>query len=99
MITWSVDAMVQSIDLVFGIEPDGFIQGSALAYRIGAGFVPVRERGKLPNAVALGDLEVHEEAVVPGSTVLLVGICTSPMFSIIADALRIRGVNVLTHCA
>ena len=38
------------IDLVVGIESRGFILGSAVADRIGAGFVPVRKLGKLPAA-------------------------------------------------
>src|ERR1700727_3263401 len=40
------------IDLVLGIEARGFIFGPALAYRLNAGFAPVRKRGKLPAASA-----------------------------------------------
>ena len=38
----------KNIDFVAGIESRGFIFGSALAYALGAGFVPVRKKGKLP---------------------------------------------------
>ncbi|WP_121021297.1 adenine phosphoribosyltransferase [Helicobacter vulpis] len=37
-----------SLDFVVGIEARGFILGAALAYALGAGFVPVRKKGKLP---------------------------------------------------
>ena len=42
----------KKIDLVLGIEARGFIFGPALAYRLNAGFVPVRKPGKLPAATA-----------------------------------------------
>jgi adenine phosphoribosyltransferase len=59
-------------DLIVGIESRGFIFGSALAERIGVGFVPVRKPGKLPwkrvretYALEYGTdaLEMHEDAV------------------------------------
>src|SRR5437870_442883 len=40
----------QKIDAVMGIEARGFIFGASLAYKLGAGFVPVRKPGKLPAA-------------------------------------------------
>jgi len=69
------------IDLVVGIESRGFILGSAVADRLGAGFVPVRKLGKLPAetvrasyALEYGtdSLEMHRDAVVPGQRVLIV---------------------------
>jgi len=45
----------QKIDLVLGIEARGFIFGPALAYRLNAGFVPVRKPGKLPAATVKYD--------------------------------------------
>ena len=69
------------IDKVVGIEARGFIVGSAIADRIGAGFVPVRKKGKLP-AEAIGHdyaleygtdrVEVHVDAVTRGERVLIV---------------------------
>jgi len=69
------------IDLVVGIESRGFILGSAVADRIGAGFVPVRKVGKLPSktirasyALEYGtdSLEIHSDAIEPGQRVLIV---------------------------
>jgi len=71
----------QSIDLVVGIESRGFILGSAVAQRLGAGFIPIRKPGKLP-AKRLKEtyeleygtdaLEIHEDAVKQGQRVLIV---------------------------
>jgi adenine phosphoribosyltransferase len=69
------------IDVVVGIESRGFILGSAVADRIGAGFVPVRKPGKLPAAAirasyaleyGTDSLEVHRDAIEPGQRVLIV---------------------------
>ena len=71
----------QSIDYVAGIESRGFIFGAPLAYRLEAGFVPVRKPGKLPAAVhsmeyeleyGTDRLEIHQDAFEPGSRVLVV---------------------------
>src|SRR5882762_963344 len=69
------------IDVVVGIESRGFILGSAVAQRIGAGFVPVRKPGKLP-AKAIKEvyeleygkdaLEIHADAIEKGQRVLIV---------------------------
>jgi adenine phosphoribosyltransferase len=69
------------IDLVLGMEARGFIFGPALAYRLNAGFVPVRKPGKLPAPTARYDyaleygtntLEIHKDAIRPGQRVLIV---------------------------
>jgi len=66
---------------VIGIESRGFILGSAVADRIGAGFIPIRKPGKLPAksmresyALEYGTdaLEIHEDAVQTGQRVLIV---------------------------
>lgn len=66
---------------VVGIESRGFILGAAMAYRLGVGFVPVRKPGKLPAAVhsvdyeleyGLDSLEIHRDALDPGTRVLVV---------------------------
>ena len=68
------------IDVVAGIEARGFIFAPALAYRLGAGFVPVRKPKKLPAktssvsyALEYGTdtLEIHEDAVKKGDRVLV----------------------------
>ena len=69
------------LDLVLGIEARGFIFGPALAYRLGAGFVPVRKPRKLPAETVritydleygTDSLEVHRDAIQPGQRVLIV---------------------------
>jgi adenine phosphoribosyltransferase len=69
------------IDVVAGIESRGFIFGTPLAMRLGAGFVPVRKPGKLPSRTlrreyvleyGTGALEIHADAIRPGERVLLV---------------------------
>ncbi len=68
------------IDVVAGIEARGFIFAPALAYRLGAGFVPVRKPKKLPAKTAsvsyaleygTDTLEVHEDAIQKGQRVLV----------------------------
>jgi len=69
------------VDVVVGIESRGFIFGSAVADRLGAGFSPVRKPGKLPGktqraayALEYGTdaLEIHDDAVEKGQRVLVV---------------------------
>ncbi len=71
----------QEIDLVLGMEARGFIFGPALAYRLNAGFVPVRKPGKLPAATAKVEydleygsnaLEIHKDAIQKGQRVIIV---------------------------
>jgi adenine phosphoribosyltransferase len=69
------------IDLVLGMEARGFIFGPAVAYRLNAGFVPVRKPGKLPSATQKYDyaleygtntLEIHSDAIQKGQRVIIV---------------------------
>lgn len=69
------------IDKVVSIESRGFILGSALAYKLGAGFVPVRKPGKLPAKTFKQEyqleygtdaLEIHTDAITKGERVILV---------------------------
>ncbi|HET6908787.1 MAG TPA: adenine phosphoribosyltransferase, partial [Mycobacteriales bacterium] len=82
----AVDAIVAhhgrgTIDKVVGIEARGFILAAPVAYHFGAGFVPVRKKGKLPAAtyeaayaLEYGEavLQVHQDAFEPGDRVLIV---------------------------
>lgn len=82
----AVDAIVNhwgrgTIDKVVGIEARGFIIAAPVAYHFGAGFVPIRKKGKLPSAtletsyqLEYGEatIEVHEDAFVPSDRVLIV---------------------------
>jgi len=71
----------QKIDTIISIEARGFLIGAALAYRLGAGLVPVRKKGKLPWRVyrksydleyGQDQLEVHQDGIDPGKNVLIV---------------------------
>ena len=77
----SENYLERKIDLVLGIEARGFIFGPALAYRLNAGFVPVRKPKKLPAETAkwtyqleygTDTLEIHKDAVQPGQRVIIV---------------------------
>jgi adenine phosphoribosyltransferase len=68
------------VDVVAGIEARGFIFGPGLAYRLGAGFVPIRKPNKLPSKKAketyqleygTDALEIHEDAIRPAQRVLI----------------------------
>jgi adenine phosphoribosyltransferase len=82
----SVDALAdhyvgRKIDRVIGIEARGFIFAPMVAYRLNAGFIPVRKPHKLPASVARAAysleygqdaLEIHRDAVAPGQEILIV---------------------------
>jgi len=70
----------ERIDRVVSVESRGFVLGAPLAYRLGAGFVPVRKPGKLPGktlreeyALEYGTdaVEIHKDAIAPGDRVLV----------------------------
>lgn len=69
------------IDAVVAIEARGYIFGPAMAYRLGAGFVPIRKPGKLPAGTiretyeleyGTDTIEMHEDAVQAGQKILIV---------------------------
>src|SRR6202158_6081115 len=71
----------RQVDMVLGIEARGFIFAPALAYALGAGFVPVRKPKKLPALCERVEydleygtdiLEVHRDAIEPGQKVLVI---------------------------
>ncbi|AOY76950.1 adenine phosphoribosyltransferase [Clostridium formicaceticum] len=68
------------IDIVVGPESRGFLVGAPVAYKIGAGFVPVRKPGKLPHETMRYEyqleygsdvLEIHKDAIQPGQKVAI----------------------------
>ena len=71
----------KGIKKVACIESRGFIIGAPIAYKLGAGFVPIRKKGKLPYKTISASyqleygtdtLEMHEDAIAPGEKVLIV---------------------------
>lgn len=69
------------IDIVCSVEARGFILGSTIAYALGAGFVPIRKKGKLPwhtyqksydLEYGTDELEIHVDAISSGNRVLFV---------------------------
>ena len=71
----------KKVDVIIGIESRGFIFGSALAYKLNCGFVPVRKPGKLPAeclteeyALEYGTdkLEIHTDSVLPQQHVVII---------------------------
>jgi adenine phosphoribosyltransferase len=71
----------KKIDRVVAVESRGFIFGSVLAYKLGAGFIPVRKKGKLPAdtisasyglVYGVDTLEMHLDALRPNDRVLIV---------------------------
>jgi len=83
---FAVDSLIgefegASVDRVLGIEARGFILAAPVAYRLGAGFVPVRKAGKLPWEVEKEEyvleygtdlLEIHGDAIQPDERVLII---------------------------
>lgn len=82
----AIDSLVDrfadtDVDRVLGVEARGFIVAAPVAYRLRAGFVPVRKAGKLPWAVAREEyaleygtdkLEIHRDAIHPGERILVI---------------------------
>ncbi|MBK9444124.1 MAG: adenine phosphoribosyltransferase [Comamonadaceae bacterium] len=71
----------QRPDVVAGLDARGFILGAVVAYELGVGFVPIRKKGKLPFTTVeetyeleygSATVELHTDAVKPGSRVLLI---------------------------
>ena len=71
----------RDIDKIVGIDARGFVFGSAVAYELGVGFVPIRKRGKLPYRTEVAkysleygeaEIEMHVDAVTAGERVVMV---------------------------
>ena len=94
---------------VAGIEARGFILGGALAERLGAGFVPIRKKGKLPHATVraaysleygLDEMEMHRDAVGAGEDIILVDdlIATGGTAAAAVQLLSSLGARVRAAC-
>lgn len=71
----------ENVEHVIGVEARGFIFGAVIAYKLGAGFIPVRKKGKLPYKTkgitydleyGTDTLEIHEDAIKKDSRVLII---------------------------
>jgi adenine phosphoribosyltransferase len=71
----------KKLDKVVGIDARGFVFGSAVAYELGIGFVPLRKKGRLPYKTESAaytleygeaEMELHVDAIVPGEKIVLI---------------------------
>lgn len=96
----------QRISAVAAIDARGFILGAPLAYELGASFVPVRKKGKLPFSTLSesyqleyghAEVELHTDAFSPGDSVLLLDdlIATGGTMLAAARLIRRLGAEVL----
>jgi adenine phosphoribosyltransferase len=94
------------IDQVVGVEARGFILGSALAYKLGTGITLVRKPGKLPFRTlrktydleyGTDTLEIHEDAFVAGSRVIIADdlLATGGTMAAVVDLVRECGAEVV----
>lgn len=101
--------LAAGVNRIAGIEARGFILGGALAARLGAGFVPIRKKGKLPHATVrvaysleygLDEMEMHRDAVGAGEDIVLVDdlIATGGTAAGAVQLLRSLGARVLAAC-
>jgi adenine phosphoribosyltransferase len=97
------------ITRVAGIEARGFIFGTAVAYKLGVGFVPIRKAGKLPGKVIGRDyqleygedrIEIHADAIGPDDCVLLIDdlIATGGTAEAAAELIRSTGARFHVCC-
>lgn len=96
----------QTIDAIVCIEARGFLVGSALAHCLGTGVVPVRKKGKLPWQVyrksydleyGQDHLEIHQDAIEPGTNVLIVDdvIATGGTVGAVAELIKEMKGNII----
>jgi adenine phosphoribosyltransferase len=101
--------LAAGVSRIAGIEARGFILGGALAQRLGAGFVPIRKKGKLPHATVrvaysleygLDEMEMHRDAVGAGEDIILVDdlIATGGTAAAAVQLLSSLGARVRAAC-
>ena len=107
----SVDEIVsdlkdKKIDYVVGPEARGFLMGSAVAYALGVGFIPIRKKGKLPSEVIQKEydleygtdiLEIHKDAIEKGSNIAIVDdlLATGGTVLAVSELIEDIGANVI----
>jgi adenine phosphoribosyltransferase len=96
----------KKIDYVIGAESRGFIFGTPLAYKLNAGFIPIRKKGKLPYKThsisydleyGQDTLEIHEDAAIKNSNVLLIDdlLATGGTAKAMIDLTKKLNVNII----
>jgi adenine phosphoribosyltransferase len=96
----------RKIDKIVGIDARGFLFGSAVAYELGVGFVPIRKRGKLPFKTETAsysleygeaEMEMHIDAITAGEQIVLVDdlLATGGTSAAAAVLIRKAGGNLL----
>jgi adenine phosphoribosyltransferase len=96
----------KEIGLVVSVEARGFIFGTAVAYKLGAGVIPIRKKGKLPYKTTsvtydleygTDILEMHEDAISRGDKVLIVDdlLATGGTAAAVCDMVRKRGGDIV----
>src|SRR5215472_4455686 len=96
----------KKIDKIVGIDARGFLFGSAVAYELGVGFVPIRKRGKLPYRTEIAkysleygeaEMEMHIDAMKAGEKVVLVDdlLATGGTSAAAAVLIRNAGANLI----
>ncbi|MCO8194253.1 MULTISPECIES: adenine phosphoribosyltransferase [Anaerofustis] len=104
------DYIPSDVDLIVGPESRGFIFGTAVAYKIGAGFVPVRKPGKLPAETlsytydleyGTDTIEIHKDAIKKGDKVVIIDdlIATGGTLEASAKAVEMLGGEVVAIVA
>jgi adenine phosphoribosyltransferase len=107
----SVDTLASAfkkarVQYVVAVEARGFIFGAALAYKLGAGFIPVRKKGKLPYKTksvtyqleyGMDTLEIHEDAIQPNARVLVVDdlLATGGTVAAVIDLLKVQKAKIV----
>ncbi|MBF0385714.1 MAG: adenine phosphoribosyltransferase [Candidatus Omnitrophica bacterium] len=96
----------EKIDYVVAVESRGFIFGAAIAYKLNAGFIPVRKKGKLPYKTksvsyeleyGTDTLEMHEDALSKGAKVLVVDdlLATGGTIRAVCDLVKGQGAKIV----
>ena len=99
----------QHIDKIVGVEARGFVLGSALAYKLGAGITLVRKPGKLPFKTfkktydleyGTDTLEIHADAIKPGENILIADdvLATGGTMGAVVDMVQELGGNIHECC-
>ncbi len=99
----------QRVDKVVGVEARGFIIGSALAYKLGAGVVLVRKPGKLPSETfsktyeleyGTDTLEIHQDAIKPGEKILIADdlLATGGTMTAVVELVQSMGGEIVECC-